>query len=49
MIIWWITTIGIVLCLGLTGGIMVYGLKGALDTDDSTYIDPLPEEKSIQK
>lgn len=45
MAIWWITTIGFVLCLGFIGGIMFYGLKGALRSEDSTYIDPLPKEK----
>jgi hypothetical protein len=45
MVIWWVTTIGFVLCLGMVGGIMVYGLKGALHSEDATYIDPLPKDQ----
>lgn len=45
MAIWWITTIGIILCLGFVGGILVYGLKGALHSKDSKLVDPLPNEK----
>jgi hypothetical protein len=45
MAIWWITTIGILLCLGFVGGMMVYGLKGALHSEDATFVDPLPKEE----
>ncbi|HLO10733.1 MAG TPA: hypothetical protein VK190_00605 [Pseudoneobacillus sp.] len=45
MAIWWITALGFLLCLGFIGGIFVYGLKGALHSEDSNYIDPLPKEE----
>jgi hypothetical protein len=45
MALWWITTFGLVLCLGFIGGTMIYGIKGALHSDDSTKVDPLPKEK----
>lgn len=45
MAVWWITTFSLVLCLGFVGGIMVYGLKGALHSDDAKTVDPLPKEK----
>jgi hypothetical protein len=41
MAIWWITTIGVLICLGFVGGTMVYYLRGALHSDDSTRIDPI--------
>lgn len=39
--IWWVTTIGLVLCLGAIGGTFFHFLRGALDTEDSTRIDPI--------
>jgi len=42
--VWWVTTIGIVICLGFVAGIMIYFLKGALDSEDSTRIDPVNNE-----
>jgi hypothetical protein len=45
MAIWWITTFGFVLCLAFVGSILVYGLKGALHSDDSNRVDPLPKER----
>jgi hypothetical protein len=45
MAVWWITTFGLVLCLGFIGGTIIYGIKGALHSDDSTIVDPLPKEK----
>jgi hypothetical protein len=40
MAAWWITTIGFIICLGIVGGTMVYFLRGALNSEDSTRIDP---------
>jgi hypothetical protein len=45
MVLWWITTISLVMSLGFIGGIFAYGLKGALQSDDSTTVDPLPKDK----
>lgn len=44
MAIWWITTLGFLLCLGFVGGIIMYSLKGALDSHDASRIDPLPKD-----
>ncbi|MHC0036183.1 hypothetical protein [Pseudoneobacillus sp. C159] len=46
MALWWITAISMVMCLGFIGGAFAYGLKGALQSDDSTKIDPLPNDKN---
>lgn len=45
MSIWWITTIGFIICLGFVGGIFVYGIKNALHSDDATRVDPLPKQE----
>lgn len=45
MAIWWITTIGLLFCLASIIVFWVYGLKGSLNTEDSTRVDPLPKEK----
>jgi hypothetical protein len=45
MAVWWITTFSLVLCLGFIGGTFIYGIKGALHSDDSTIVDTLPKEK----
>jgi hypothetical protein len=41
---WWVTAIGFVICLGLVGGTMVYFLRGTLDSEDSTRIDPVKKD-----
>ncbi|UII56475.1 hypothetical protein LS684_03035 [Cytobacillus spongiae] len=43
----WVTTFGFVFVLGLSGGVLVYFLKGALDSEDSIRVDPLPEEEDL--
>ncbi|WP_462408750.1 hypothetical protein [Neobacillus sp. Marseille-QA0830] len=45
MALWWVTTIGFVICLGIVGGIMVHFLRTALDTEDSVRIDKLDSPK----
>jgi hypothetical protein len=45
MAVWWMTTFSLVLCLGFIGGTMIYGIKSALHSDDSTTVDPLPKER----
>lgn len=37
--IWWTTTIGFIICLGLLGGAFVHFLKRGLNPEDSYYID----------
>ncbi|OLS33637.1 hypothetical protein BTR25_24770 [Bacillus sp. MRMR6] len=39
----WVTTIGFVICLGIVGGTLVYFLRGALNSEDSTRIDQISE------
>jgi hypothetical protein len=41
---WWVTSIGFIICLGLVGGIIVYFLRGTLNSEDSTRIDPVKKE-----
>jgi hypothetical protein len=41
---WWVTTIGFIICLGFVGGIMVYFLRGALNSEDSTRVDPVKKD-----
>lgn len=43
--IWWVTTIGFVLCLGAVGGTFFHFLRGALNSEDSSRIDPLKIDK----
>jgi hypothetical protein len=40
----WVTTIGFVICLGIVGGTLVYFLRGALHSEDSTRIDQVKSE-----
>ncbi|MFE8701409.1 hypothetical protein ACFYKX_12460 [Cytobacillus sp. FJAT-54145] len=42
----WITTVSFAVCLGLVGGVFVYYLKVALNSEDSNRIDPLPKDHS---
>jgi hypothetical protein len=42
--IWWITVIGFVCCLGIVAGTWVYFLKKALNSEDSTHVDPFPTD-----
>lgn len=42
---WWVTTIGFVICLGFVGGTMVYFLKGSLNSEDATRIDPIKTDE----
>lgn len=44
MAMMWITTIGLALCLGIVGGVLIYYLRKGLDSEDSVRIDPLPKE-----
>jgi hypothetical protein len=41
---WWVTAIGFIICLGFVGGILVYFLRGTLNSEDSTRIDPDKKE-----
>jgi hypothetical protein len=41
---WWVTAIGFIICLGIVGGTLVYFLRGTLNTEDSTRIDPVKKE-----
>ena len=35
----WITTIGMILCLGMVGGILFFSIRSAVDPKDATRID----------
>ncbi|WP_174733658.1 hypothetical protein [Mesobacillus harenae] len=41
-----VTTLGFVICLGLVGGVFVYFVKSALNSEDSSRIDPLPAHET---
>ncbi|WP_179301770.1 hypothetical protein [Neobacillus jeddahensis] len=43
--IWWVTTIGFVLCLGLVAGTLFHFLNKALHSDDAARIDELKSEQ----
>ncbi|WP_180960203.1 hypothetical protein [Neobacillus cucumis] len=45
MAIWWITTIGFVLCLGIAGGTFIYFLRQGLDSDDTKRIDQVKSDQ----
>ncbi|WP_413302902.1 hypothetical protein AA0X95_24930 [Bacillus sp. 1P10SD] len=45
MAVWWVTTIGFVLCLGFVGGTLFHFLRGALDSEDSTRIDKINSDE----
>ena len=40
--IWWVTTIGLLLCLGFVCGTLFHFINGGLDSKDSTRVDPYP-------
>ncbi|MEH7253102.1 MULTISPECIES: hypothetical protein [Bacillaceae] len=44
MAIWWITSIGFVICLGFVGGTIFYFLRGTLHSEDANRIDPVKKE-----
>ncbi|MCH6265641.1 MULTISPECIES: hypothetical protein [Neobacillus] len=46
--VWWVTTIGVVICLGLAGGVLVHFLRSALDIEDSTRIDKIDSNNETQ-
>lgn len=41
---WWVTAIGFIICLGFVGGTIVYFLRGTLNSEDSTRIDPVKKD-----
>ncbi len=41
----WVTTVGFAICLGIVGGVFIYYLKTALDSEDAHRIDPAPKEE----
>ncbi|MDZ5474024.1 hypothetical protein SM124_20080 [Bacillus sp. 31A1R] len=45
----WTVTVGFIVGLGLTGWAFVHFLKGALNSEDSVRIDPLPKEDQISE
>lgn len=42
--LWWATTIGFVICLGILCGTWLHFLRRGLNTEDSTRIDPLKDD-----
>jgi hypothetical protein len=44
MAIWWVTTIGFILCMGFVGGTLFHFLSQTLNSEDSTRIDPIKDE-----
>jgi hypothetical protein len=45
MAVWWVTTIGLVLCLGFVGGTFIHFLRGALDSDDAKRVDQIKSDE----
>lgn len=43
--VWWVTTIGFVLCLGFVGATFIHFLRRGLDSDDAKRIDRIKGEK----
>ncbi|PEQ84790.1 hypothetical protein CN481_22340 [Bacillus sp. AFS006103] len=43
--IWWITTIGFVLCLGFVGGTFFHFLRNSLDSEDAKRVDKIDSDK----
>jgi hypothetical protein len=44
MAIWWVTTIGFILCLGFVGGTIFHFLSQGLHSEDAKRIDPIKDE-----
>jgi hypothetical protein len=44
--IWWVTTLGLVFCLGAIGGTFFHFLRGSLNSEDSSRIDPLKTDNN---
>ncbi|GLB59996.1 hypothetical protein [Cytobacillus sp. NCCP-133] len=42
----WVITAGFIISLGLAGLMLVYFLKGAMDSNDSTTIDQIQEDSA---
>ncbi|MED1471551.1 hypothetical protein [Bacillus salipaludis] len=42
MALWWATAIGFIICLGFIFGSFILAMRKALDTEDSSRIDPIP-------
>ncbi|MFL6554988.1 MAG: hypothetical protein ACJ8MO_02585 [Bacillus sp. (in: firmicutes)] len=42
--IWWVTTIGFVLCLGFLVGSFIHFLRRALNSEDAYRIDPIKSD-----
>ncbi|MED3563784.1 hypothetical protein [Bacillus xiapuensis] len=45
MALWWATAIGFLICLGFIFGSYILAMRRALDTEDSTRIDPIPSNQ----
>ncbi|QOR67019.1 hypothetical protein IM538_02250 [Cytobacillus suaedae] len=45
----WLTTLGLVFFLMITVLFLLYTLKGALNSRDSYYVDPLPKDQDPPK
>lgn len=43
--IWWITTIGFVLCLGFVAGTFFHFLRNSLDSEDAKRVDKIDSDK----
>ncbi|CAH2717400.1 hypothetical protein BACCIP111895_04592 [Neobacillus rhizosphaerae] len=43
--VWWVTTIGFILCLGFVGGTIFHFLRGTLNSEDAVRIDKINGDK----
>lgn len=46
MALMWTITAGFMISLGLAGFMLVYFLKGAMNTKDSTSVDPVQKDST---
>jgi len=44
MALWWATTIGFIICLGIVTGTMIHFLRQALDSNDAKRIDKIESD-----
>lgn len=45
----WVITLGLAAILGMVGLVLIYFLRGALDSEDAIRIDKLPADEPDQK
>lgn len=49
MLTWWLATLSLVGFLVVSILLVLYALKGAVNTEDSYRVDPLPSDDELKK